>query len=85
MAHTVAPPGPALFVSAVADTGGGDGAVTQIDTEHEQSWLRFSCPACNGWLGVPGDVKRGAYAERVARRIDAFVRRHGHLDRGGAT
>ena len=59
--------------------------IPRIDTEPEPGWLRFQCPACGGWLGVPGDVRRGARAERVARRIDAFVQRHGHLDRGGAT
>jgi hypothetical protein len=59
--------------------------VAQIDAEEERSWLRFSCPGCGGWLGVPGDAKRGHRAERVARRIDAFVQRHGHMDRGGAT
>jgi hypothetical protein len=59
--------------------------VAQIDAEEERSWLRFGCPSCGGWLGVPGDVQRGQRAERVARRIDAFVQRHGHAGRGDAT
>jgi hypothetical protein len=57
----------------------------RIDGEPEPGWLRFDCPACGGWLGVPDVARRGARAERVARRIDAFVHRHGHHDRGGVT
>jgi hypothetical protein len=56
-----------------------------VAAEPASGWLRFDCPACEGWLGVPGSVRRGARAERVARRIDAFVQRHGHMERGGAT
>jgi hypothetical protein len=67
------------------DPQGGGAVVAQFDAEDERSWLRFGCPVCGGWLGVPGDVKRGQRAERVARRIDAFVQRHGHVEQGGAT
>lgn len=42
----------------------------------EQNWLRINCPACDGWLGVPGHAAKGPRAQRIARRIDAFLSRH---------
>jgi hypothetical protein len=48
-----------------------------------KTWLRIDCPTCDGWLGVPGDTPKGPRAQRVARRIDAFLSRHTH--RRGAT
>jgi hypothetical protein len=58
---------------------------SRIEAEERAGWFRFDCPACGGWLAVPDEAPRGNRAERMARRIDAFVHRHGLLDRGGAT
>jgi len=49
-----------------------------------KNWLRIDCPACGAWLGVPGDTPSGPRAQRVARRIDAFLSRHTH-HKGAAT
>jgi hypothetical protein len=50
--------------------------------DEERTWMRFECPVCRGWLGLPADVARGAPAERMARRIDAFTQRHRACGRG---
>jgi hypothetical protein len=58
--------------------------VERDDGAEFSGWLRFDCRACGGWLGVPEEVPQGARRERVARRIDAFTRRHGHFGGGAA-
>jgi hypothetical protein len=42
------------------------------------TWLRLSCPACGGWVGVPNDSEGTRREVWVARRIDVFMHRHRH-------